>query len=358
MIFTTRYESPFGPITVCASEKGLRAILFNDPSLPSGETVTKKCVLNPQAFPTEPLVYNEKRLAKTIEQLDLYFNGHLQEFRLPIDLGDKGTSFQRSVWQALQEIPYGATVTYGELAKRIGNEKAARAVGLANNRNPLAIVIPCHRVIGANGFLVGYAGGLAFKQSLLQLEGVSCKTNEDATSRDNIIRAGVVAFSKLGYRGARIDEIATTAGINKRMIYHYFGSKRGLYDEIQSLLLADTTSAAGSRQIVNEEEKLRLQLFRLLDQDPLNAFDIEEEIRGNERQITKLVKEGEIARDISVRLLARLQCFIHRFGGLFCLVNQPALTRDDLQELIRVRPSSKKLTRLLPLVRRMVDPTF
>ncbi len=102
------------------------------------------------------------------EQLLAYFNGRLQHFDLPLQL--RGTDFQRRVWEALQEIPYGEIISYGELARRIDKPKAVRAVGAANGRNAIAIVIPCHRVIGGNGSLTGYAGGLAIKQWLLRHE--------------------------------------------------------------------------------------------------------------------------------------------------------------------------------------------
>lgn len=102
------------------------------------------------------------------KQLKEYFDGKRKNFELP--LAPRGTEFQQKVWKALQEIPYGETRSYGEIAKRIGNSKAARAVGMANNRNPISILIPCHRVIGANGKLVGYGGGLHIKEYLLKLE--------------------------------------------------------------------------------------------------------------------------------------------------------------------------------------------
>lgn len=107
-------------------------------------------------------------LKKASEQLEDYFNGRLTKFSLP--LAPIGTEFQQQVWSALQDIPYGETASYGEIAKTIGNPKAARAVGMANNRNPIAIFIPCHRVIGANGKLVGYGGGIEIKEALLELE--------------------------------------------------------------------------------------------------------------------------------------------------------------------------------------------
>lgn len=104
------------------------------------------------------------------EQLDSYFDGRLRAFDLP--LNPQGTAFQRKVWAALAEIPYGETISYLELARRIGNPNSVRAVGLANGKNPLPIVVPCHRVVGSNGALVGYGGGLPIKKALLALEGV------------------------------------------------------------------------------------------------------------------------------------------------------------------------------------------
>jgi len=101
-------------------------------------------------------------------QLQRYFAGKLYEFTLP--LAPKGTEFMQSSWRALQEIPYGETVSYKDIAVKIGNPKAVRAVGMANNRNPIAIVIPCHRVIGSDGQLVGYRSGLENKRTLLELE--------------------------------------------------------------------------------------------------------------------------------------------------------------------------------------------
>jgi methylated-DNA-[protein]-cysteine S-methyltransferase len=102
------------------------------------------------------------------EQLQAYFAGELREFDLP--LAPHGTSFQREVWSALREIPYGSTISYAELAAAVGRPDAARAVGAANGRNPIAVVIPCHRVIGASGALTGYGGGLGRKRLLLDLE--------------------------------------------------------------------------------------------------------------------------------------------------------------------------------------------
>ena len=111
------------------------------------------------------------RLAHVIQQLDEYFKGRRTEF--DVVTRPRGTAFQQQVWAALCAIPYGETRSYGTLAKRIGNPLASRAVGLANGRNPISIIVPCHRVIGASGSLVGYGGGLAAKRFLLDLEGSS-----------------------------------------------------------------------------------------------------------------------------------------------------------------------------------------
>ena len=107
-------------------------------------------------------------IREAYRQLQKYFDGELYEFTLP--LAPVGTDFMQSIWQALREIPYGETVSYKDIAVRIGNPKAVRAVGMANNRNPIAIVIPCHRVIGSDGQLVGYRSGLENKRKLLELE--------------------------------------------------------------------------------------------------------------------------------------------------------------------------------------------
>lgn len=108
-------------------------------------------------------------IREAFRQLEAYFRGDLKVFSLP--LAPAGTPFQRRVWEVLLTIPYGETASYGDVAAAAGNVKAARAVGMANNRNPVAIVIPCHRVIGADGRLVGYGGGLELKRRLLELEG-------------------------------------------------------------------------------------------------------------------------------------------------------------------------------------------
>jgi methylated-DNA-[protein]-cysteine S-methyltransferase len=111
---------------------------------------------------------DDEALAEASTQLSQYFGGTRRSFDL--DLAPQGTEFQTRVWAALAEIPYGETATYGEIAAQVGNPKASRAVGMANNRNPIALIIPCHRVIGSTGKLVGYGGGLPTKEFLLNLE--------------------------------------------------------------------------------------------------------------------------------------------------------------------------------------------
>ncbi len=118
--------------------------------------------------PESDWIYNEKPLSEARQQLQEYFAGERKAFDLPLQLN--GTEFQVSVLEALQKIPYGETVSYGEIAKRIGKPKAMRAVGAANGRNPIPIVVPCHRVIGSSGDMTGFGGGIDTKEALLRLE--------------------------------------------------------------------------------------------------------------------------------------------------------------------------------------------
>ena len=149
----TSYDSPIGPLTLLASPRGLRVIAFPDETIDLGGAAR-----DPAA------------LAHATDALDAYFAGDRTAFAgLPLDLG-AGTAFQRGVWERLLAIPYGETVTYGELALRGGRPDRVRAVGAANGRNPLPIVVPCHRVVGADGRLVGYRGGLERKRALLDHE--------------------------------------------------------------------------------------------------------------------------------------------------------------------------------------------
>ncbi len=136
----------------------------------NGMAITRICFANKIELNNElNIEANETELLReTIKQLEEFFEGKRNCFDLPLE--PKGTEFQKKVWDALQKIPFGETRSYGEIAKTIGNEKASRAVGMANNKNPIPIIIPCHRVIGANGKLVGYAGGLDIKEKLLKIE--------------------------------------------------------------------------------------------------------------------------------------------------------------------------------------------
>ena len=134
----------------------------------NGVAITRLDFINKDA--QEEIIEKQETvlLKEAIKQLNEYLDGKRTLFDLPLE--PKGTEFQKQVWNALKEIPFGETRSYGEIAKIIGNEKASRAVGMANNKNPIAIIVPCHRVIGANGKLVGYAGGLDIKEKLLKLE--------------------------------------------------------------------------------------------------------------------------------------------------------------------------------------------
>ena len=150
----TEMESPIGKLFLAADETGLREIRFAN----GRET----------ARPDPSWRKNAEPLVETIRQLQAYFAGERTDFDLP--LAPQGTEFQLTVWNLLLTIRYGETISYGELARRIGNPKASRAVGLANGTNPIPIIIPCHRVIGSNGKLTGYGGGLPIKEKLLALE--------------------------------------------------------------------------------------------------------------------------------------------------------------------------------------------
>jgi methylated-DNA-[protein]-cysteine S-methyltransferase len=150
----SRIETSIGPLLLTADDTGLRSINFEN-----GRHSVR---------PDPSWQKDERRLRETIRQLRAYFAGKLQKFDLP--LAPEGTLFQMKVWNELCEIPYGETISYGQLARRIGNPNASRAVGLANGTNPIPIIIPCHRVIGSNGKLTGYGGGLAIKEKLLALE--------------------------------------------------------------------------------------------------------------------------------------------------------------------------------------------
>ena len=153
----TTIDSPIGPLGLVATEEGLRAVSWR------GEETSVKLPDDMVEDPAHPILH------QAAQQLDEYFDGKRTSFDLPLDL--RGTPFQVAAWRALGDIPYGSTRSYGEQASLIGRPKAVRAVGQANGRNPVPIVLPCHRVIGANGSLVGFGGGLDLKSQLLEHEG-------------------------------------------------------------------------------------------------------------------------------------------------------------------------------------------
>jgi methylated-DNA-[protein]-cysteine S-methyltransferase len=153
-------DSPIGPLLVHSDGTSLTGLYMNTPGRP---TIGEDWI---QTERVEPI-------RTTLKQLREYFSGSRRDFDLP--LRTQGTAFQRRVWRALGKIPYGETWSYGKLAQRIDNPKASRAVGLANGANPISIVVPCHRVIGANGTLTGYGGGLNRKRWLLTHEGCAFK---------------------------------------------------------------------------------------------------------------------------------------------------------------------------------------
>jgi methylated-DNA-[protein]-cysteine S-methyltransferase len=149
-------KSPVGKLKLVASDKGLVAILWEND--------------RPSRVRLSEMVANENHpvLVETERQLDEYFAGKRKTFSIALDV--RGTRFQKDVWEALRAIPFGETRSYGQLAKQLGNPRATRAVGAANGRNPVSIIVPCHRVIGSSGKLTGFAGGLETKAHLLSLE--------------------------------------------------------------------------------------------------------------------------------------------------------------------------------------------
>lgn len=149
MVDHIHIDSPIGVLQIAGSQKGISIIGFSTPN----ETIT-------ESIP--------EHLKHCVTQLNAYFAGELKAFDLP--LAPEGTPFQQTVWKALLEIPYGETASYLDIAKKLGDHKLTRAVGNANGKNPIAIVIPCHRIIGSNGKLTGYAGGMERKKKLLDLE--------------------------------------------------------------------------------------------------------------------------------------------------------------------------------------------
>jgi methylated-DNA-[protein]-cysteine S-methyltransferase len=153
-VFYTTLESPVGPLLLAGDADALRLVSFE----------SSKHAAPPQADWKQ----DNAPFAEVVRQLQAYFRGELREFDVPLAL--QGTEFQRRVWNALRGIPYGETISYLQLAERIGNPRAVRAVGLANGSNPIPIIVPCHRVIGSDGSLTGFGGGISTKKKLLELE--------------------------------------------------------------------------------------------------------------------------------------------------------------------------------------------
>lgn len=149
------FQAPIGELLLVESEGKLEQLVF--PNQHQGRS------------PNPDWVKNKSVFEEVCRQLEAYFSGKLQQFSL--ELNPSGTDFQKKVWKALCTIPFGTTINYGELAEKIDNPKASRAVGLANGKNPIPIIIPCHRVIGKNRTLTGFGGGLEIKTKLLELEG-------------------------------------------------------------------------------------------------------------------------------------------------------------------------------------------
>jgi len=165
---STTFASPIGPLFLAASNRGLVALEF-DARLPGQQTIRP----NPRNLRAEAahIQFSDAPVAMIsyTHELKEYFEGHLRQFTFPLDL--RGTDFQLACWRALLAIPYGETRTYADIARAVGRPQGFRAVGMANNRNPVAIVVPCHRVIASDGTLCGYGGGLDIKRKLLELEG-------------------------------------------------------------------------------------------------------------------------------------------------------------------------------------------
>jgi methylated-DNA-[protein]-cysteine S-methyltransferase len=156
-------SSPLGLLFLARTERGLRFVDFLE-----RRSLKRAFATHAEAVPDAKWEPSLLQLKPVVDQLDSYFCGNLTKFDLPLDL--VGTDFQLKVWRALCRIPYGETHTYGQIAKVLDQPGAARAVGLANNHNPVPIIVPCHRVIGADGSLTGYGGGLPRKRKLLDLE--------------------------------------------------------------------------------------------------------------------------------------------------------------------------------------------
>ena len=168
VLYYSKFHSPVGPLFLAASKQGLVALEF-DRRIAGQQTIRP----NPRDLRAESKSVrfepSELELSRYVRGLEEYFAGRRREFSFPLDL--RGTEFQVACWRALLKIPYGETRSYADIARAVGRPQGFRAVGMANNRNPIAIVVPCHRVIASDGTLCGYGGGLDVKRKLLELEG-------------------------------------------------------------------------------------------------------------------------------------------------------------------------------------------
>ncbi|NOU77381.1 methylated-DNA--[protein]-cysteine S-methyltransferase [Paenibacillus sp. LMG 31459] len=164
-LYYKEIDSIIGPLTLCATASGLCMIKFGTYE---ANSATIAAWVKMQLGPAAQIYADAGSMSEAERQLAAYFSGELQSFSVPLDM--RGTDFQRQVWEALLSVPYGESASYKDIAVMIGNPQAVRAVGGANNRNPVPVIVPCHRIIGAGGTLVGYAGGLGIKSRLLQLE--------------------------------------------------------------------------------------------------------------------------------------------------------------------------------------------
>jgi len=162
-MFTDYMNSPLGLIEIKASDIGITQVIFCGDNL-------------------KTQVNSNQTIDTCRQQLFEYFNGDRKVFNLPLD--QQGTQFQESIWHCLTDIPFGQTMSYGEIAHKINNPKSVRAVGGANGRNPISIIVPCHRVIGASGTLTGYAGGIERKLWLLKHEGITVKNSKENAKLD------------------------------------------------------------------------------------------------------------------------------------------------------------------------------
>ena len=163
-LYYSEMDSPIGPVLLVSSEKGLVRV-----ALPS-ESETDRITRIKAEFPDACFIEDVGKNQEAVRQIGEYFSGIRTSFTLPLDL--RGTNFQKKVWNAMLKVPFGRTRSYGQIARDIGNPKACRAVGGSCGKNNIAIVIPCHRIIGSDGSMTGFGGGVPLKKKLLDLEGI------------------------------------------------------------------------------------------------------------------------------------------------------------------------------------------